>query len=127
MLQQKGPWNAGGLSKINGCSCTKTWFSSSGWAHQLVFLGQLLFCGQGRIVWRDGMRSTSFDRLYTVSRATIGSARLVTLLKQDALLAINIFTKEPCKLWGRLQMESTAGKLCLSQKVRAILMGQKQE
>lgn len=69
------------------------------------------------------MRSTSFDSLYTVSRATIGSARLVTLLKQDALLAINIFTKEPCKLWCRLQMESIAGKLCLSKKV---LMGQKQ-
>ncbi len=72
------------------------------------------------------MRSTSFDSLYTVSRATIGSPRLVTLLKQDALLAINIFTKEPCKLWCRLQRESIAGKLFLSKKVRAILMCKKQ-
>jgi hypothetical protein len=70
------------------------------------------------------MRSTPLDSLYTVSRATIGCPRLVTLLKQDALLAIDIFTKKPCKLWCRLQMESIADKLCLSKKVRAILMGQ---
>lgn len=72
------------------------------------------------------MRSTSFDSLYTESRATVGCARLVTLLKQDALLAINIFTKKPCKLWCRLQMESIADKLRLSKKVRAILIVQQQ-
>ena len=72
------------------------------------------------------MRSTSFDSLYTVSRATVGCSRLVTLLKQDALLAINIFTKKPCKLWCRLQMESIADKLCLPKKVRAKLLGHRQ-